>query len=259
MGTIFFYIYKIIMNLLLSNMFFIAIILVAIILLIKNKKKLATILLIILALMMYFLSISPVANFIAKSLESKFLPITKNQVLSHKALILLGGGIQNFKLNNKNYTDVPITAYRRIIEVVRVFYLAKQNHILYKIFVTGGEVFQKIIPEALLYKEVLMNLGVPSKDIVIETKSKTTYENAKFLSQILKEHKYKAYLLVTSAFQMKRAVYCFKKFNINIVPDPVGYMQNKETLFFIPQFKNLEKFSTVLWEDIGMLYYRIRY
>lgn len=57
---------------------------------------------------------------------------------------------------------------------------------------------------------ILENLGVAKKDIIAETQSLNTTENARYTKQYLQQYNYKRPLLVTSAFQMRRAVARFQ-------------------------------------------------
>ena len=71
--------------------------------------------------------------------------------------------------------------------------------------------------ESLETKKYLISHGIPKKDIITEHKSRNTKENAKFSAEILKK-KYPngKFILITSAWHMKRALLCFKRNNITI-------------------------------------------
>lgn len=83
-----------------------------------------------------------------------------------------------------------------------------------KILISGdnGYVVRGGLHEADQLKELLIQWGIPKKDLIVENKSKNTYENALYTTKLLKK-KYpkKRYLLITSALHMKRASACFKK------------------------------------------------
>lgn len=83
-----------------------------------------------------------------------------------------------------------------------------------KIFISGGsgEVFNQKDKESVILKNFIIKLGIPEEDIIAEKESKNTYENAVEAAKILKPQTSKeSYLLITSAFHMRRAYGCFKK------------------------------------------------
>ena len=66
-------------------------------------------------------------------------------------------------------------------------------------------------------KNYLIKKKIPEKDIIIETESRNTKENAFNSARILKkQYKNGRYLLITSSNHMRRAQMCFEKTNINI-------------------------------------------
>ena len=60
-------------------------------------------------------------------------------------------------------------------------------------------------------------------------------ENAAYTSQSLgQSHLAPPYILVTSAFHMRRAMYIFKKAGVNVIPYPCNYLSgNTRSLDFI--------------------------
>jgi uncharacterized SAM-binding protein YcdF (DUF218 family) len=54
-------------------------------------------------------------------------------------------------------------------------------------------------------------MGVPAEDILIEEKSKTTIENARFSADIIRGKEYKSIILVTSPYHQRRTYELFKK------------------------------------------------
>ena len=67
-------------------------------------------------------------------------------------------------------------------------------------------------------------LGIPGKNILIEDKSRTTEEDAKFTKEILQKYKYKSLILVTAPYHSKRAASIFRKVmgtDIKIISAPV--------------------------------------
>ena len=61
-------------------------------------------------------------------------------------------------------------------------------------------------------RRLLIAAGVPADAIELETQSRTTRENAQFTVKLLREHKPKRVILVTSWYHSRRAVACFRHY-----------------------------------------------
>lgn len=127
---------------------------------------------------------------------------------------------------------------------------------------TGGTPTGEAISEALLMKKVLTEeFSVPVK--WVETKSKTTWENALYSSDILKQNGIKTIALVTHAWHMTRAKEAFEKNGLIVLPAATLFHSknplNRGILEWIPnasaQYKNWYLFH----EIIGQWWYRYKY
>lgn len=79
-----------------------------------------------------------------------------------------------------------------------------------KMILSGGPVVWKYTYASLM-EEYAVHLGVPKKAILLEEKSTSTEENARFTKEILKRHGYTSLILVTSPYHSKRVFKIFKK------------------------------------------------
>ena len=104
-------------------------------------------------------------------------------------------------------------------------------------------------------------MDIPEKDILIENKSKNTYENAKFSAQVIKEHELSPpFLLISSAEHLPRAKKCFDKqkvktdlFSANLDTEiPLSVSD-----YFMPNAKTLRDWEKLMHEIVGTLGYRI--
>jgi len=62
-------------------------------------------------------------------------------------------------------------------------------------------------------RRILISAGVPASAIELETKSRTTQENALFTIKLLREQKLKRVILVTSWYHSRRALACFRHYS----------------------------------------------
>ncbi|MDX2195346.1 MAG: YdcF family protein [Cytophagales bacterium] len=132
----------------------------------------------------------------------------------HDIGIVLGGGIKSVK---KDPDRVTLNAAGdRVMQAVYLYKIGKINKILY----SGGE--GSINPqgheEAVKAKILLNLLGIPDSNLIIESKSKNTYENAAFTAKILQKYSNSKLLLITSGIHMRRSLACFAKQGLNTTP-----------------------------------------
>ncbi|NNC85099.1 MAG: YdcF family protein [Bacteroidia bacterium] len=141
--------------------------------------------------------------------------------------------------------------------------LYKRNKIK-KILISGGsgKLMRPEEREAVLLFETLKQLGVAADDIILENESRSTHENAKYTTEILKrDYPNGKFLLITSAFHMRRSLMCFKKQDLSVAPFPVDQRSGEDIYTpdktIIPDAENFIKWTTVIHEWIGIIAYKI--
>ncbi|HSI77348.1 MAG TPA: YdcF family protein [Lunatimonas sp.] len=137
---------------------------------------------------------------------------------------------------------------------------------LKRILISGGQGFQprNNQKEAILLANFMITAGIPESDLIIEDNSKNTRENALFTKRTLEECGQsldQRFLLITSAFHMKRAEGCFRKIGLQVDTFPVDYYGNDNPVN-IRSLIQPSPNALVLWhkltkEWIGLLAYRI--
>ncbi|MGD8886478.1 MAG: YdcF family protein, partial [Gammaproteobacteria bacterium] len=126
---------------------------------------------------------------------------------------------------------------------------------------SGGRVHNEEQTEAELMRDVLQKEFLVIVDY-IEGSSRTTYENAKYTAQLLKEKDMDKIALVTHAWHMPRARGAFEEFDIEVIPAPTGFYgrstkTNSER--FMPSYKALWYSGLAFHELLGSLWYSMRY
>ena len=94
-----------------------------------------------------------------------------------------------------------------------------------KIAVSGGTGTLVLEGEgdAVTAPKLFAALGVPASRLILETKSRNTYENVENLRQLVAPGPNETWLLVTSAFHMPRSMGLFRKAAFPVVAWPVDY------------------------------------
>ena len=116
------------------------------------------------------------------------------------------------------------------------------------------------LAEADLMKATLKEFGVEAH--WLEGKSRNTYENAVFSSQMLKGVGIGEVLLVTHAWHMPRAIEAFESAGMRAIPAPTGQLSPSHKLDyqdFLPGASALQSTCWALHEMLGLWWYRYRY
>lgn len=127
------------------------------------------------------------------------------------------------------------------------------------ILVSGGQVWIKSGPsEAEIMASILKQWGVPLDDIISESKSRNTKENAQYCSQILLNNHWNSFYLVTSEVHLKRAMMNFHSFlpDTNIIPVSAHPPYDRTPIIlsdFLPSFQAFSAFTQIFHEYLGLM------
>ena len=146
----------------------------------------------------------------------------------------------------------------------RVFhaYQLYQQKKIGKILMSGGtgNLYYPNEKEALKLKQVFQQWGVPEKDLIVETESRNTYENAQFSAAIIRElFVQPKCLLITSASHMSRAKACFIKAGVEVDAFSTDFQTSERKLGSIVGFGlgGFVKWTILFKEWAGLAAYKI--
>ena len=197
----------------------------------------------------YLLCTGLVADCLMGSLESACEP---PETPKGDVIVMLGGGALPDPPDVDGTGTLCSSPANRLLTTVRLY---RMLHV--PILLSGGQVYSDSGPEARIACRVLISLGVPEEDILVETKSVNTTQNARFSAEIIEEHGFHQPILVTSAFHMKRAMLNFERAGVEAVPYPTDYMVSRHPVFHYtklrPQTEALLDNVTVLQETLRTL------
>jgi uncharacterized SAM-binding protein YcdF (DUF218 family) len=200
------------------------------------------------------------SGWLVRSLEWRYLP--QGDLPKAEAIVVLGGGTR------------PRIAPRPWYEVNEAGDRILYGSLLYKqgkaplLVVTGGRaewLGEGGNPESEDMAAIAQMLGVPANDIIQESASLNTRENAVNTKQILDKRGINKILLVTSALHMPRSVEIFRKVGLESIPAPTDFLSvNNENnkggawvLELLPSVGALNNTTNSLKEYVGMLVYQI--
>ena len=180
-------------------------------------------------------------------------PTTDDIVPAVKWIVVLGGG-------NMSDPKIPVTsqlseaAMVRLIEAVRLHNRIPES----KLILSGGGV-SGLISEAETMPRIAKAIGVNQEDLVLETDSKDTEDQARLIKPIVGNEEF---ILVTSAAHMPRSMALFKKLGMQPIPAPTNHLtyesQGINPGSFFPSSGGLRKVESALHEYLGLVWARLR-
>lgn len=187
-------------------------------------------------------------------------PVAYAEMEKYDVGVILSGPVRNFKSpKDRVYIARGSDRFLHTADLYR-------EGIIKNVVITGGYKkmgLEGVANEAEKIKTVLMNSGVPDSVIFWEANAKNTNENAINAGKILNEKfEGQKYLLITSAFHMKRALACFEKREIKVTPFSTDFYTSDSSdrihfTAFIPNAGSFSAFSLLMKEWVGLLIYKM--
>ena len=202
----------------------------------------------------YLASTSVFGSWLMGRLEEPYAPVAAADLPRADAIVLLGGGV----LARKADTVLGDLTHRsdRLLFAAALYRQGRAAAIV----VTGGGP-EGQASEAELTRDILGVMGVPSRALVLEQASRTTYDNALFTVPLLRRLGYERVLLVTSAFHMRRSVALFAAQGMEVIPAPTDHQVTRspiQVLDWLPTLGGLTLTHYAIHEIVGYAVYRLR-
>lgn len=196
---------------------------------------------------LYFFSNSLLLNLVAKAWDVAPGKLAAGKTYS--AAIILGG----FSSEAKKGQGMFNTSSDRFIQGVILQRTGRVKDLL--ISGGNGNLLPSTFREADWVKLQLQAVKVPDSCILIEANSRNTMENAAFSKILLLKHgRPGPYILITSAFHMRRSMMIFKKKGVDVIAYPCNYLAGTTDLSLWdlqPNAETLSKWSFYIKEGIG--------
>jgi uncharacterized SAM-binding protein YcdF (DUF218 family) len=149
----------------------------------------------------------------------------------------------------------------RVTHTIQLYKLG----LIKKILISGGSgrLLKQDEPEADKFKKVMIMAGVGESDIIIENKTRNTYESAGAVKKILDSLNYTSEdcLLITSAFHMRRSLAVYRKAGLMLEPFSTDFYavpdKNFIPTFFLPSVQGFIIWEKLFKEWTGLLAYKI--
>ncbi len=142
----------------------------------------------------------------------------------------------------------------RLIEGIRIY----RKYPGSKLLLSGGGAFDPV-PEAKMMENIARELGIPERDIILETESMDTKDEAMFVKPLVGSE---PFVLITTASHMPRSMALFKKLDMNPIPSSIGHSVKDGQKFiffsFFPGSENLKKSEQAIHEYLGIIWAKLR-
>ena len=163
------------------------------------------------------------------------------------SIVMLGGGTNE----RADGTLVPKhDVYARIALVAALQARCLEAGGTCKVIVSGGNPQHHAASEADTYAPWLLRAGIAKRDLVLENRSLTTWENARNVAPIVQGQRADTLFVVTSAYHMPRAMLDFHRFGMN--PVPAVSDVRRVSMGIWPRLANLRNAETALHELVGI-------
>ncbi|HLY47081.1 MAG TPA: YdcF family protein [Stellaceae bacterium] len=204
------------------------------------------------SLCLYAAATPALASYLLRRVEAE-LPRAAD-LSAAQAIVVLGGDV-----SRGNGDAIPDRLGRLSLERV-VMAAAAYRRLHLPLAVSGGSVERSHASVGALMQAALeSDFAVPVA--WLEDRSRTTWENAVFTARLLKPRGVQTVVLVTDAWHLPRALWCFERAGLTAMPWPAPQTALRIAGLgdFLPSLTALQDTFYALHETIGGLYYRLRH
>jgi uncharacterized SAM-binding protein YcdF (DUF218 family) len=221
-----------------------------------GREKLGRRLIVFATTIIILFSLLPISSMLLIPLENRF-PIPEPLPKDINGIIVLGGPERPKLTQERGQANIGESAERlttfvslaRRFSDVKLVYAGGQGAI-------GVQEYKAAFTARLFFEQ----MGVDPNRVIFDSQSRNTMENAQNTFKLVKPKKGEKWVLITSAWHMSRSVGIFRKLGWEVIPYPVDFQTASKlelTLVIPPRLSSTRDVSNVLYEWIGLIYYRL--
>lgn len=166
-------------------------------------------------------------------------------------IVLLGAG--TVRVGADGPVEASLFAHGRINKAVALYRACRDARHTCKLEVAGGDARGLGTSEAEIYAGDIRQLGVDAADLLHESRSINTWQNARFSAPLLQGESADRVLLVSSGFHLRRGLLYFRHFGIRATPVRADYVSGM--LSWLPLSYNFTMADLALHEYAGIARY----
>ena len=212
------------------------------------------------AIVYALLSVYGISYATGRLLVAGFRPLSTHDLpKGPTAIVVLGSGTFTARnWDDRRFTILDRPAASRVLEAYRLFTMTEAAWVIS----SGGLVIpsEREEPSGATMRDALVRLGVPEARILVETKSRTTHDEALIVRGMLVPLDVQTVILVTSDIHMRRSIGAFRAQGIVAVPAIARHPPPNMTWigWLLPSKSGLEAAEDVWHEILGIAYYFAR-
>lgn len=170
-------------------------------------------------------------------------------------IVVLGAGEISYVVGGVVYPQLSSESLMRTLEAARVYRMLGGGTVV----ATGARVYPEVqlVPEADVIRAALISVGVAAQDIVVEVQSRSTREQALYVTAMLQARGITRFVLVTSKPHMRRSVAAFRVLGLQPVPSasPVRSEQMARPPLWMPDGESLHLSDMAIYDLGAHVYY----
>jgi uncharacterized SAM-binding protein YcdF (DUF218 family) len=188
-------------------------------------------------LVVLVIALTPLTGYMLRPL------VVKEDIRKADVIVVLSGGIDEGRYLN-------LVSSQRMVRGAQLYFEGRAKKILF----SGGIPKKTGVAEAAVMAQEARRLNIPAEDIILEKRSKNTYEQVVEIKKIAEPLRWKSLLLVTSYSHMKRSLMAFEYAGFKVYPAPTDPYEK----YADDPLSRLSVFKQLVHEYGGILYYKIR-
>lgn len=205
-----------------------------------------------------FLSNGFIANEMMRWWEASPIPFSEMKRTYDVGIVLTG--VTKLDIMPKDRIHFGYGA-GRVVHTVQLY----KDGFIKKILISGysGRLLDEGQSEAEDIRDVMVLMGVPAEDILLENVSRNTHESAVEVKKILAARQIKpdACVLITSAFHIPRSLACYQKEGLKMDTFPTDFYARERTftpdVLIIPRVESFTIWHILSREWVGLIAYKL--
>jgi uncharacterized SAM-binding protein YcdF (DUF218 family) len=182
----------------------------------------------VVAVFYWTLSTPAGVGLLARTLRGPYQPIASaDQARGARVVVMLGSGSSNMRAGGRQLTSIGMDAGLRVLEAARLYDLLDGPLVI----ASGGitEHDPAAAPESLALQRALLDVGVRSDRILLESESRNTHDEAVIIKRMLAERGVTTFVLVTSPLHMVRSMRTFEQQGMHPIASPSQLVPDRST------------------------------
>jgi uncharacterized SAM-binding protein YcdF (DUF218 family) len=153
-------------------------------------------------------------------------------------------------------------SFDRLLQAIELYHKGYIKKILFS--GGSGSLTYPNMKEGSYVRDYLLSIGFPKEDLMVETESKNTKENADFSKALLQEtgNENASLLLITSGFHQRRSVRIFNNIGLEVTPYSTDRLAGDRRwdpeFLLLPDAGILFYWEVLIHEWVGMAVYWVR-